>query len=122
MITPEERKELSISAVLQVMALGGAIPQPITGSGNSLSGRLARLGWKILPVPAFVAAGKFWHSSGGNGNPAHIDFDHTREWLIVPPEESGLRACKVEGKLRAIRKACRMAADEGGDDAAAPLG
>ena len=118
MITPEDREAgLSLSALLQRQGLGGSLPQPVAGSKGSLSGELSRLGWKVLPIPGFWRERQLMHWEGG-GNKAFIDFNHINEWLIVPPEDSPIRARKVAGKLRAIRAAYRLAML--GDDTAQP--
>jgi len=120
MITPEDREAgLSLSALLQLQGLGGNLPQPVTGSKGSMSGQLARLGWKVLPMPSFWGDRQLMHWDGG-GNKAFIDFGHTNEWLIVPPEDSPIRARKVAGKICAIRAAYRLAML--GEDAAQAAG
>jgi hypothetical protein len=113
MITPEDREAgLSMSALIELQALGGALPEPVTSNDKtSLTAQVVRLGWKILPIPGFYAAKQMWHDPrSGGGNPAYIDFQHVYAWLIVPPDSSSLRATKVSGgKISAIRAAYRLA-------------
>ena len=111
MITPEDRDAgLPTPALLQISALGGGIPEPIAGKGKgSLTAQIERLGWKLLPIPRFWAACQLMHWGEGRGNASFIDFDHPHEWLIVPPEDSPIRARKVGRKICAIRAAYRLA-------------
>jgi hypothetical protein len=116
MITPEDREAgLPINALLQVQALGGALPEETQrgtkGKGRgTLTAQIERLGWKLLPIPYFHAAGRMWHNPDtGKRNAAFIDFAHAHEWLIVPPEDSPIRARKAGGKICAIREAYRLA-------------
>jgi hypothetical protein len=108
MSTPEDREAgLSLSALLQLQGLAGNLPQPVAGSKGCMSGQLVRLGWKVLPMPKFWGERQLTHWDSG-GNKAFIDFGHPNEWLIVPPEDSPIRARKVAGKLCAIRAVYRL--------------
>jgi hypothetical protein len=125
MITPEDREAgLPLKALLQVQSLGGALPgetqRGTKGKGKgTLTAQIERLGWKLLPIPHFCPAGRMWHNPDtGKGNAAFIDFAHANEWLIVPPEDSPIRARKVDGKICAIRAAYRLAIF--GEDEPAP--
>jgi len=37
-------------------------------------------------------------SDEGAGNPAFIDFEHPREWLVIPPDGVDIPATKIEGE------------------------
>ena len=107
--------DLPMSARLVLASLGSGAPKQGYGEANgkgksSLTAQIERLGWKLLPIPFFWPAGHAWHDPlSGKRNAAFIDFNHVREWLIVPPEESSIRARKVAGKICAIRVAHRLA-------------
>ncbi len=92
------------------LMLGGETPSGDTGP-RTKTAQVAALGWRILPVPNFWKAGELWHDKNGNGNPAHIDFAHVREWLVIPPESTGLRARKFTGRRPAIQWAYSLAAE-----------
>jgi hypothetical protein len=122
MITPEDREAgLSMRALLRLQALGGTPPEEAKAKGKgTLTAQLERLGWKILPIPDFIVAGRFWHDpKNGTGDPAFLDFKHPQEWPIVPPEDTGLRARKVGDRMCAIRAAQRLSMF-GENDAPAP--
>lgn len=109
MITPDDRDSgLPMPALLELASHGGSPPQPITGKRGTMSGTLGELGWRVLPIPNFWSECQLLKWQGG-GNKAFIDFGHVHEWLIVPPDDSPLRARKVAGRIRAIRAAYRLA-------------
>ena len=111
MIMPEDREAgLPMTALLRISELGGGIPEPIAGKATgSLTAQFQRLGWKLLPIPRFWAPRELTNGPNGSGNRAFIDFHHSYEWLIVPPEDSPIRARKVSGKVCAIRETYRLA-------------
>ena len=49
------------------------------------------------------------HWGDGKGSAAFIDFDRVNEWLIVPPEDSPIRAKKIDGRICTNRAAYRVA-------------
>jgi hypothetical protein len=120
MITPEDREAgLPMSTLLQLQALGGDPPDEL-GKGSkasSLTGRVLRLGWKIVQIPVLCSAREY----GGSRDGAFITFRLVSEWLIVPPDDSPIRARKVRGKTSAIRAAYRLAI-YGEDDLPQPEG
>jgi hypothetical protein len=94
-----------------VMLCGGAPParSERSAKNRTKTAELERRGWRLLPIPLFRPAGVMWHDpKTGGGNPAYIDFSHSREWLVVPPKANGLRAQKVEGRICAIRLAWQL--------------
>lgn len=99
---------------IQELSLGGRASrgQAETPTKGSKTAQLIALGWRILPIPEFRAAGHMWHDDKGNGNPAIVDFAHPREWLVIPPDDMDLRAQKVNGRICAIRWAWKQAKGE----------
>lgn len=93
------------------LSLGGNAPRPVAGSRTKTM-RLAAIGWRILPIPTFWAARELLHDASGNGNPAFIDFNHPREWLVIPPESVDLPAQKFTGRRLAIAWAWSRAMGE----------
>jgi hypothetical protein len=108
-----------MSVLLQLQALGGDPPQ-VLGAGSkasSLTGQVQRLGWKIVQIPVLCSGREY----GGREDAAFITFILCSEWLIVPPEDSSIRARKVRGKTTAIRTAFRLAV-YGEDESPQPEG
>jgi hypothetical protein len=91
--------------------LGGDLPEPMARKGRTKTAQLAAaLGWRILPVPQFWQAHQMWRNrEGTDGNSAYIDFKHPREWLVIPPDDTGMPAQKIEGGSAAIRWAEKQA-------------
>ena len=118
MITPEDREAgLPHSALSKLHAWGGEPPQPVAGGSQSMTGQLCRLGWRILPIPMFKP------TDARDGDiPPTISFTLGNEWLILPPEDSPIRARKVAGKVTAIRTAWGLATLAAMGDATQPGG
>lgn len=112
MSAPDDLNDIpreDMDARLHLVMLGGDAPparSERSAKNRTKTAELERRGWRLLPIPLFWSAGVMWHDpKTGAGNPACIDFSHPREWLVVPPEASGLRAQKVEGRICAIKLA-----------------
>ena len=86
---------------IAILCLGGSAPKAGKGS-RTKTGRLAAVNWRIIPIPTFWAACQLFHDGKGNGNPAYVDFERPREWLVVPPETVPLRARKFNNRRHAI--------------------
>src|SRR5437588_12559816 len=92
-------KEMSLRLIGRM--LGGDPPEPMASKGRTKTAQLAALGWRILPVPQFWQARQMWRNNEGtDGNSAYIDFKHAREWLVIPPDDTGIPAQKIEGRNR----------------------
>jgi hypothetical protein len=100
--------ERGLALRIQERALGGAVPEQVTR--RTKTAQLAALGWRLVPIPEFWAAKEAWRDGQGNGNAAFVDFRNCHDWLVISPDDSGLMATKIEGRVRAIRWAYEQAA------------
>jgi len=123
-MSTQEDRDLDMSAWQQIYPLGGRdLPEPIAGKGKTLIGEIGRRGWKILPIPRLMSDEAELCNSRTLGvtSMRFITYWNVHEWLLVPPEDSPLRARRVTGgKITAIRAAWRLAMF--GEDAAQPGG
>jgi hypothetical protein len=102
------KKEMELR--IAELSLGGEAPKTQTGTRKTKLARVTALGWRVVAVPKFWAAGQLLRDSRGNGvNPAFIDFSHAREWLVIPPDHVDMAARKIAGRICAIRWAFQQA-------------